>query len=145
MIRKCLACVLFLSLALSAFVFAQDEDVMSAVNYKVNKLKIELNLTDSQADAIRPIIKDYQIKRKTVLDEVAGEGIVDHVAVKGTLKGLKEDEYQKLSKILSEDQMKKLINKENLMAVLNPDSFESSIDDGAGLTATGANLKFSWY
>ena len=92
------------------------------MDYKVNKMKTELNLTDSQADAIRPIIKDYLTKREEVLEEVAGGGIVDHVAVKSTLKALKENEYQKLSKILSEDQMKKWINKENLMAALNPDS-----------------------
>ena len=139
-VRKCLACVLFLFLVLSAFVFAQDEE--STVDSKVNKMKTVLNLTESQAYAIRPIIKDYLIKRKAVLQEVAGQGIVDHVAVKGTLKGLKEGEYQKLSKVLSEDQMKKWINKENLLAALNPDSEESAVDSDTSLTATGANFKF---
>ena len=142
MIRQRLTCVLFLYLALSAFVFAQDEDLQSAVDYKVNKMKTELNLTYRQAEAIRPIIKDYLIRRQAILQEVAGEGIVDHVAVKGTLKALKEKEYQKLSRILNEDQMKKWINKENLMAALNPDSTESTVDDGPGLTADGANFKF---
>ena len=142
MIHRCLACVLFLFLALSAFVFAQDADVQSAVDYKVNKMERVLNLTDSQVEAIKPIIKDYLIKRKAVLEEISGQGIIDHVAVKGTLKGLKENEYQKLSTILNEDQMKKWVNKENLMAALNPDSGESTVDDGAGLTATGANFKF---
>jgi hypothetical protein len=127
-------------LVLSAFVFAQDEE--STVDSKVNKMKTVLNLTESQAYAIRPIIKDYLIKRKAVLQEVAGQGIVDHVAVKGTLKGLKEGEYQKLSKVLSEDQMKKWINKENLLAALNPDSEESAVDSDTSLTATGANFKF---
>ncbi len=142
MIRQCLACVLFLFLVLSAFVFAQDEEAQSTVDYKVNKMKTALNLTDSQANAIRPIIKDYLIRREAFLQEVAGQGIIHHVAVKSTLKGLKEGEYQKLSKILSEDQMKKWINKENVMAALNPDSVESTVDEGASLTATGANFKF---
>ncbi len=142
MIRRCLACVLFLFLFLNAPVFAQDQDVQPAVDYKVNKMKTELNLTYSQADAIRPIIKDYLIRHEAFLQEVAGQGIIDHVAIKGTLKGLKESEYQKLSKILSEDQMKKWINKENLMAALNPDSVESTVDDETTLTATGANFKF---
>jgi len=133
---------LFLFLVLSAFVFAQAQDVQSIVDYKVNKIKQELNLTDSQADAIGPIIKDYLIRREAVLQEVAGQGIVDHVSVKSALKGLKESEYQKLSKILSEDQMKKWINKENLMAALNPDSMESTVDEGPSLTASGANFKF---
>ena len=142
MIRERLACVLFLFLVLSASIFAQDVNVQSAVDYKANKMKKELNLTDSQAVAIKPILKDYLTKREAFLQEAAGQGIVDHVAVKGTLKGLKEGEYQKLSKILDEDQMKKLINKENLMAALNPDSVESTVDDGPTLTANGANFKF---
>ncbi len=142
MTGKCLACVLFLLLLLSASVFAQDEGVRSAVDYKVNKMQRELNLTYTQADAIRPIIKDYLIRREAFLQETAGQGIIDHVSVKGTLKGLKEEKYRKLGKILSEDQMKKLINKENLMATLNPDSVESTVDDGTTLTATGANFKF---
>ena len=75
-----------------------------------------------------------------VLQETAGQGIVDHVAVKSTLKGLKEDEYQKLSKVLSEDQMKKWINKENLMASLNPDSGESTVDEGP--SSNGKRGKF---
>ena len=142
MIRKCLVCVMFLFLALSVSIFAQNEDLRSNVDYKVNKMKKVLDLTENQADAIRPIVKDYLTKRQAVLEEIAGQGIVDHVGVKGTLKGLKEVEYQELSKILSEDQMKKWINKENLMAVLNPDSSESTVDDGPSLTASGANLKF---
>jgi len=142
MIRKCLACLLFLSLVLSTFVFAQDEDLESALDYKINKMQRELKLTDPQADAIRPIIKDYLIKHAEILQEVAGEGVVDHVAFKSTLKALKEGEYRKLSKVLSEDQMKKWIDKENLMAALNPDSPESAVDDGVGLTADGANFKF---
>ena len=142
MIRACLACVLFLFLVLSAFVFAQDEDLRSTVDYKVNKMKTVLNLDESQAVAIKPIINDYLTKRGVFLQEMAGRGIIDHVAVRGTLKGLKEDEHQKLSKILSEDQMKKWINKENLMAALNPDSMESAVDEGAGLTGTGVNFKF---
>ncbi len=142
MVRKYLAFFLVLFLGLGTSIFAQDEDLVSKVNYKVSKMKKELNLTDSQAVAIRPIIKDYFAKREAVLQEVAGEGIVDHVTVKATLKGLKEEEYQKVGKILSEEQMKKWINKENLMATLNPDSGESVVDEGAGLTATGANFKF---
>jgi hypothetical protein len=142
MIRVCLACVLFLFLVLSAFVFAQDEDLRSTVDYKVNKMKTVLNLDESQVVAIKPIIKDYLIKRGAFLQETTGQGIIDHVAVRGTLKELKEDEHQRLSKILSEDQMKKWINKENLMAALNPDSVESTVDSDTTLTASGANFKF---
>jgi len=142
MIRKSLLYVLSLSFILSGIALAQDEDLRSTVIYKVNKMKNELKLTDSQADAIRPVIKDYLIKRAAILQEVTGQGIVDHVSVKETLKALKQSEYQRLSKIISEDQMKQWINRENLMATLNPDGAESAVDEGATLSASGANFKF---
>jgi len=142
MIRQYLAVVMFLLFVLSVSAFAQDEDLQSTVDYKVNKMKMALKLTDAQANAIGPIIKDYLIKRGAVLQEVAGQGIVDHVSVKSTLKALKEDEYQKLGKVLSNDQLQKWIDKENLMAVLNPDSIESTVDDGQTLGPNGANFKF---
>jgi hypothetical protein len=140
--RKFLTFVLFLFFVLSAAAFAQDEDFQSTVEYRVDKMKTELNLTYSQADLIKPIIKDYLIKRAAILQDVAGEGIVDHTEVKSTLKTLKENEYRQLGKILSEDQMKKWVNKENMMAALNPDGTESTVDDSTGLTAEGANFKF---
>ena len=105
-------------------------------------MKTELKLTDSQAASIKPVIKDYLIKRTDILRQVAGQGIINHISLKGSLKTLKEGEYQQLAKILSQDQMKKWINKDNLMATLNPDSMESSMDDGPALTTNGANFKF---
>jgi hypothetical protein len=138
-----LACFLLIFLLLNSIIFAQDNDMVSAVDYKVNKMQKVLSLSDSQVVAIRPIIKDYLVKRQALLDEVDAQGIVDHVAVKSTLKTIKEDEYQKLGKILSAEQMQKWINKENMMAALNPDSPDSTVDDeGVGMTATGANFKF---
>ncbi len=142
MVRKCLASILLLFSALNIIVFAQDVDWQPIVNDKVNKIKIVLSLTESQAAAIAPIIKDYLISRQAVLQEAESQGIVDHIALKSTLKGLKDNENQKLAKVLSEDQMKKWINKENLMAALNPDSLESTDDDGPSLSANGANFKF---
>jgi len=142
MIRKGGVVVFFLFFVLNISLWAQEDDLRSTVDYKVDKMRTELKLTFSQAEAIRPIIKDYLIKRSAVLQEVAGEGIVDHVSVKKTLKALKENEYQALSKILSEDQMKEWINKEMVMATLNPDSAESTVDDGSSLGADGANFKF---
>ena len=142
MMYKCMVIFTALLLILNTTLFAQDMDLQSTVDYRVNKMKMELKLTDSQALAIKPIIKDYLIKHQSILQEVAGQGIVDHVSVKSTLKALKENEYSKLSKILSEDQMKRWINRENLMATLNPDSAESAVDDGMSLSASGANFKF---
>jgi len=142
MVRKSL-CSLFLFLVLGTWAFAQDEDLQSATDSKVDKMKKELKLTEAQADAVEPIIKDYLVKRNAFLEEINGQGIVDHVSVKSTLSKLRDIEDKKLAKILNPDQMEKWTNKENLMASLNPDSMGSSWDDDStGITPEGANFKF---
>ena len=133
---------LLLLFSLSIGVFAQDEDLRSSVDNKVRKMKMALELTDSQIYAIKPVVKEYISKRSEVLQEVSGQGIIDHISLKSTLKGLREDEYRKLGKILSEEQMKKWINKDIVMAALNPDSSESTADDVTTLSANGANFRF---
>jgi hypothetical protein len=139
---KSFGCFAFLFLVLTISVFAQDENFQSVVDNKVGKMKIELNLTDDQAEAVKPVIKEFLVNRAALLDQAGEQGIVDHVSIKSTLKSYKDKEYKELSKILSEDQLKKLINKDNLMATLNPDSAESRVDEDAGLTTEGANFKF---
>ena len=139
---KFLVYILFSFLVLSGVVSAQEDDFRSNVDYKVSKMTKELTLTESQASSIRPIIKEYLAKREEVLEATVGQGIIDHVSVKSALKAIREKEYQELSKVLNEDQMKKLINKENLMAALNPDGAESTVEDDVGLTPSGANFKF---
>ena len=134
--------ILLAVLFLNSLAFAQEKDLQATVDYKVKRMKAELKLTDSQADAVGPIIREYLDRRGTVLQETEGQGIIDHVAVKGGLKALKEDEYQKLGKILTEEQLKKWINKENLMAAINPDGAQSVVDGGTSLNANGANFNF---
>ena len=142
MIYRMMLSLFMLILFLNPAGFSQDLDLKAQIDYKINKMKLALQLTDSQTSAIKPILQDYLVKKQAVLQEIANQGLVDHVAVKSTLKGLKDTEYQKLSKVLSEDQMKKWINKENLMATLNPDNAESTVDDGVSLTPSGADFKF---
>jgi len=71
MIRKGGVVVFFLFFVLNISLWAQEDDLRSTVDYKVDKMRTELKLTFSQAEAIRPIIKDYLIKRSAVLQEVA--------------------------------------------------------------------------
>ncbi len=142
MFRKHLICFLISFFVGGALVLAQEDDLQSSVDYKVNKMQKVLALTDSQAIAIKPIIKNYVSKRMAFMQETQGQGIVDHVAVKATLKQLRDNEYQQLGKVLSQDQLKKWINKETLTAALNPDSGQALVDDGPVLTTEGANFKF---
>jgi len=142
MFYKILAVVLFLGVILNGHGFAQEGDIDAAVDYKVNKMQKYLKLSDAQVHDVRPIIKDYASKRHALLEELQTQGIVDHQAAKSSLKALRDIEHQQLSKILSEDQLKKWIDKENVMAALNPDGGESMVDDGPTLNPEGASFKF---
>jgi hypothetical protein len=146
MLRKFGAGVLLLFLICSALGWAQDIDIESAVYNKVHKMKKLLNLTETQIDAISPIVKEYLTKRQAVLDEEQSS-LVNHESIKGALLALKEAEYKKLSAFLTQDQMQKWINRDNLMATLNPDDGQSvSDDDDSGPTLTqdgaGTSMKF---
>ena len=61
-------------------------DRMINVDEKIQKMKTDLNLTQDQADRIRPIIQDYKDK----------------------MEKAHKDKEDKLNQVLSADQMKKL-------------------------------------
>ena len=132
--------VLAVFLVLSMPIYAQAQE--QGVNDRVNRMTKELNLTQAQADTIKPIIKDYMSKREAVLQEAEGAAIVDHAKVKGVMMSLKQIEYQKLGQVLSKDQMQRWIQKENLRAALNRGGTESQVEDDTSLTANGASFKF---
>ena len=50
---------------------AQEQDIHAAVDYKIHKMQTELHLTEAQAYAIRPIIKDYLTQRQAALQPSA--------------------------------------------------------------------------
>jgi hypothetical protein len=135
-----LGCFLAVFLGLSIFVYAQDSQSM--VNDRIAKMTRELNLTDAQAMAIKPVIKEYIAQRDAVLQETQGQVIIDRAALKNTMRTLKEFESQSLRKILSEDQMKRWTQKENLRAAFNKGGTESQVKDDVSLTPEGANFKF---
>ena len=76
--------------------YAQDQDLQSKVDDKVARMIKELNLTDSQADRVRPIIKEYTAKREEILQGEEGQGIIDHVAIKDTMEGIKKEGISKI-------------------------------------------------
>jgi len=127
---------------LTSLGLAQDQGVDPVVDYRIEKMKNALKLTDTQVDQIRPIITDYLNKREAILEEAQSEGILDHSGINLTLKALKEKENQGFQQVLTPDQMDKWKEKENQMASLNPDSGVSSDDDGPTMTPDGARFKF---
>ncbi|MBF0503552.1 MAG: hypothetical protein HQL14_00475 [Candidatus Omnitrophica bacterium] len=132
--------ILGVFLVLGVSVYAQDMTLNAEDS--VRRMTTELNMTDAQADAVRPIIKEYMSKRDAILQEMQGDLIVNHAVLKSTLEALRRDEYLKLSKTLSEDQMKRWVRKENLRASLNKGGGESQIEGGTTLTPEGAKFNF---
>ena len=138
--NKMMGYVLAVFLSIGASVYAQD--LQLSVNDRVARMARELNLTDAQAAAVKPIIKEYMTKCEAVLQEAQAEAIIDRAALKSAIESLKRDQYQKLGKILSEDQLKKWVQKEHLRAALNKEDMGGQFEDGPTLTAEGASLKF---
>ena len=125
----CLA--VFFVLSFSSFAKADP----SSVDDIVAKMKTELNLTQQQIDAIKPIIREYVTARKQLIKSFRQQGLMDKDAVKSQMDQLKSVERQKLGQILGQDQMNKWIEKENFNAMLNPDS----VDDSGNSSSSGGH------
>jgi phosphoglycerate-specific signal transduction histidine kinase len=138
--KRGLVSALVVFLGVSAWVYA--DEVRPSVNDRVLKMTKELNLTEAQGNAIKPIVTEYVTKCQKVLEEAQGEALVDHTALKSALMVLKEDENRKLAKVLTEDQMSRWVYKENLRAALNKGGGDSQAGDDISVTADGIGIKF---
>jgi hypothetical protein len=134
--------VLAACVAFSTTVYAQAQEKSPSVDDRVAKMATELSLTDAQTQAVKPIIAEYITKRDKVLEEVEGEAIVDHAALRSTMTALKKDEYQKLGKVLSEDQLRRWVQRENLRAALNKGDMGAQASDDTTFNLDGAAFKF---
>ncbi len=72
------------------------------VDEKIQKMKTELNLTDAQANAVKPILEEFK-SRKEALKEGP-----DKNAFQKDMMQLKMEKEQKLSQVLTSEQMGKL-------------------------------------
>lgn len=80
------------------------------VDDMVQKMKTDLNLTQAQADALKPIMEQHMAKRKELMETLKQQG-ADRDAIRSQMEQLSQEQDQKLSKILSQDQMNKLKTK----------------------------------
>ena len=71
------------------------------------KMKIQLGLSDDQVQAVKPVLADFQSKRQA-LRQNAKDGDSPDPAVMQQMKALRDEENQKLSQILTPDQMAQL-------------------------------------
>ena len=110
----------------------------------VGRMQKELNLTDAQVEAIKPIIKENTEKRQEFFDSIAGETSSNKAEIKRNMRKFKEEMNEKLSKILSPEQMEKLKEKQNLRESLNKDQIDYSETIGApiAINPEGGSMQF---
>ena len=109
--------VVLFFLAISAY--AQETTSFSDI---VAKMQKELNLTQQQADAVKPIIKENMTKREELRQSIEDQTmIIDRATIQSKIEQLDQDEDQRLRQILTHDQMNKWIQKQKLRNTFNKD------------------------
>ncbi len=117
-------------------------DFQKSVNDVVAQMTRELGLTDEQAAALKPIIKESLAKRQAFLEQ-EGNLFSNKKRIKAAMLKFREEEDRELSKVLSEEQMDKLIQKRNLRQSLNKDEVDFSDSLGSnGVGLEGATMAF---
>ena len=116
--------VLVILFFLAVSVYAQEA---ASVDDIVTKMEKEFNLTQEQANAIKPIIEENIAKREKLRQSVQDQGmIIDRDAMQSKIGKLDQDENQKLVQILTQEQMNKWIQKQRLRNVFNQDQMDNT-------------------
>ncbi len=142
MMRKFLISGGILFLMMITSVFAKGAS--TTIDDIISKMKIELNLTDNQVIAIKPIVKKSVLKRQELLASLEGESIVNKKSVKIAMRKIRDEENQQLSQILNQEQMDKRIQKQHVRESLNKDQidFSETLSEATALTPQGGSLQF---
>ena len=125
--------VILFFLGISAY--AQDEK--PATDDTLAGMKAELNLTQAQADVVKPIIEEYTAKRYQIRESSKEQGVMDKNIILSRMEQLREEETQKLAQVLTPDQMKQWNKKQKLRDFLNKDQTSD-----AGWAPNGSDMGF---
>lgn len=116
---KIIGYVLVASFFLTLPIYAQETTSADDI---VVEMKKELKLTQQQSDAVKPIIKENMAKREELRQSIEDQpAVADTATIQSKIRQLDQDENQKLSQILTQDQMKKWIQKQQLRNAFNKD------------------------
>ena len=114
-----------------------------SLNQVLNQMKRDLKLSDEQVEGIRPIIQLSMNNRQAFFHSMGDDVIVDKKAFRVQMLKLRNEENQQLSKVLSQDQMNKLIEKQHMRDSLNKDQIDFSEGHNSGaLNLDGATMSF---
>ena len=120
---KIIATYILISFFSSAIlIYAQEEQNTDEV---LAKMKIKLNLTQVQAAATKPIIEEYSDKYQH-LTQNSGQLFTNKRSVNIRIEQLRREEDEKLSQILTPDQMKEWDQRESVKGFLNQDEANDS-------------------
>ena len=89
------------------------------------KMQTRLNLTQAQAAAVKPIIEEYADKYQHLIQN-SGQLFTDKRSIRRQIDQLGIEENEKLSQILTPDQMKKWDQHEGVKDFLNQDEIDNS-------------------
>ena len=121
---KTIKYVLAILFCLTGSVYAQDQTSVSDIIAKMGK---ELNLTQQQVDAVKPIIREDIAKREELRQSIQDQTMIaDRDIIRGKIEQLDKDVDQKLSQILTHDQMNKWVQKQKLRNAFNRDQMDNT-------------------
>ncbi len=98
---------------------AQEQDDILGVDERLADMKTALNLTRGQADAVKPIIEEFAAKRQKFRADSVGQVMIDNNAIRKQMAQFREEENQKLSEVLTKEQMKQWSKKQEFKDFLN--------------------------
>ena len=105
-----------------------SEEQLPSADDIIAKMKTQVNLTKEQYDALKPIIENNIIKRQQLMQDLKDKGITDKDIIKNTMEELGKEENQKLSQVLTKDQMDKWVSYQNYQKMLKQDQANSAQD-----------------
>ena len=117
------SCILIGLIFSNILVFAQEEE--QNANNVLAKMKAKLSLTQVQTAAIKPIIEEYADKYQHLIQN-SGQLFTDKRSIRRQIDQLGIEENEKLSQILTPDQMKKWDQHEGVKDFLNQDEIDNS-------------------
>lgn len=111
------SCILVGLIFSNILALAQEED--KNADEILARMKTQLNLTNAQVTAVKPIIKEYADRRQDLMQSPETILTPSKRGIRSQMKQLKEEEKKKLSQVLTPDQMKKWDQGENVKDFLN--------------------------
>lgn len=121
--KTIVSCILIGLIFSNILVLAQEEE--QNVDHVLAKMKTKLSLTQVQAAAVKPIIEEYTDKYQLLIQN-SGQLFTDKRSIRRQIDQLGIEENEKLSQILTPDQMKKWDQHEGVKDFLNQDEMDNS-------------------